>query len=76
MKDILKLGHQRPIEESEIYAVKNGWGSERVTRNLNAFWSKEKMENEPSLFSALFKLYGVPVMSWSIIFSLFESGLK
>lgn len=74
MKDILKLGHQRPIEEHEIYKVKDGWKSERVTRNLTVFWSMEKVKNEPSLFRALFQLYGVSVLSWSIIFSIFETA--
>lgn len=76
MKDILRLGHKRPIEENEIYNVKDGWKSERITEKLDKFWTKEKAKKSPSLLNALFKLYGLQVLSWSIIVTILESGAK
>lgn len=48
MKDIFKIGNKRPIEETEIYEVKDGMRSDRITDRINNGWTEEKSKKTPA----------------------------
>lgn len=76
MKDIFKIGNKRPIEENEIYEVKDGMRSDKITDRINKLWVEEKTKKKPNLLKVLFKMYGAQLLFWGISFSLFETGLR
>lgn len=76
MKDIFKIGNKRPIEETEIYEVKDGMRSDRITDRINKLWMEEKTKKSPSLLRVMYKMYGAQLLFWGLGFSLFETGLR
>lgn len=70
--NILLVGHSRPIDEKDIYAVTKGFRAERNAPNLDKFWQRQLATGKPRLFDALTKLYGTQIVFWSVTIVVLE----
>lgn len=72
LKDLFKLGLERPIEPADIYKVNKDLESARLTKKFNEQWEMEKCTKNPSFFNVIRHMYGVQMIGVSIVFSIFE----
>lgn len=72
MRDILRIGQSRPIDEKEIYDVTDGLQCEKNTRELSALWQQQLITQKPSLSMALFKWHGMQILLWSLLVVFFD----
>lgn len=76
MKDVFKLGTKGPITPDEIYKPKSNLESRRITEKFVELWSEELKKKNPSVLRVVFKIYGFPLLSLGILFSILESSMR
>lgn len=76
MIDIFKIGNKRPIEEHELYELKDGLHSSKITDRFHILWEEEKKKKSPSLLRAMYNVYGLQLIYWGLSFCLFETVLR
>ncbi|XP_069858835.1 ATP-binding cassette sub-family C member 4 [Dipodomys merriami] len=80
LNPLFKIGHQRKLEEDDMYSVLPQDRSKHLGEELQGYWDKEVLRAEedarkPSLTKAIIKCYWKPYLVLGI-FTLIEEGTK
>lgn len=73
---MLTIGWKRPIEEDDIYAVKNSMRSDKNTKEFSKLWDIELKKKNPSILRVIIKLHGFTVFTLAILYTIGETFAK
>lgn len=76
LKDLFQAGLKRPLEEDEIYEVKDGLRSDKNTQALCDLWDEELLRKNPSIIRAMYRLNGLKLLVWGLLFCIAETGAR
>lgn len=76
LKDLFKLGLERPIEEKDIYQTLPEHESERLLNVFSAEWEKERERKRPSLFNVIFRVFVKKILLLSVCYSFLDTTLR
>lgn len=73
LKDLFKIGLNRPIEDSDIYATLKEFKSENVSKDFSDVWEMEKQKKNPSIFRCIYKIHKFSIVYLGILRALSET---
>lgn len=77
LKDLIRLGMKRPIDEDDIYESLESLDSKRSTDEFSKVWQEEKKtRRQPSLLRALWRIYGNRILWPSIIYTILDASIR
>lgn len=76
LRDIFKIGYQRPFVEDDLYECAKSHKSVKVLERFGTLWDEELKKSKPSLFRVMFKAELYKVVLVGILFSVIEIPCK
>lgn len=73
---MLALGLTREINENDIYAVTNDMRSDQITEMFAKQWQLELEKENLSILRVVWKLYGLKILTISIVCSILKQVVK
>lgn len=73
IRNIFKIGLQRPITVSDVYEPLSCHESEKISEKFQTLWDKEVKKKEPSVLSMIYGAYGNGILFVGLAFSLLET---
>lgn len=73
LKDLFKLGLQRPIENEDIYRTLQEHESTKLSDRFETLWNEERKKKRPHLFTVIRQLYAKKIIGVSILFTAIDA---
>lgn len=73
LKDLFKLGLQRPLEEGDIYQTLQAHECSKLSARFSELWEQEKEKKTPRLFNVIRKIYAKKIIGISVLFTAIDA---
>lgn len=73
LKDLFKLGLQRPIENEDIYRTLKEHECTRLSDRFETLWNEERKKQRPHLFTVIRQVYAKKIIGISILFTAIDA---
>lgn len=73
IRNIFKIGLQRPIAVEDVYEPLKCHESEKISEKFSRLWDKELKKKEPSVLRMIYGAYGNGILFVGLTFSLLET---
>lgn len=72
LKDLLKLGLEKPIDTQDVYKNLKQHDAARITDRFNELWQNESNQKRPRIFNVIRKMFINKVIGLSILYSIVD----
>lgn len=76
MKDLLKSGLSKPIDENDVYSCCKSHKSEKISIKFKKYWENELNKMKPNLLNVIMKLYGLKILLLGLCYATLEITSK
>lgn len=73
LKDLFKLGLQRPIENEDIYRTLKEHECTRLSDHFETLWDEERKKRQPRLLTVIRQVYAKKIIGISILFTAIDA---
>lgn len=76
LRNVFRLGLQRPIQTSDIYDCLPEHGSQKLSTHMASMWQEERKRQHPSLMNVVMRIYAKKFILVGLFFNLMDTMTK